>query len=350
MATEASGDLRCGIGARLRSARERSGMSILQAAEKLHADPRVLEALEAERFEELGAAVFVRGHIRRYAELVREQPQELHDLYAASAHAVARPDLTRIPKTTNRSTDPRTLVVPGLVFVIAVGLIGLVWWFLTSLRSPGAPSASTNENSGGVITEPGQPSAVVPDDAQPAAPPDNAGVRARSASNVAPRRSSNNAAPNRGSESGRTASVRSSGPAVPAPESRPVEEAEAPSLDATAPDPVVASTTPTPESAPVVVGGKPAEVTLRFSGDSWAEVYDANGTRLFYDIGAADSVKTLSGTPPLRVILGNPGGVAVEVNGKAATVPQVAGSDNGIQFSVNRSGRVSRARAAPTGQ
>jgi cytoskeleton protein RodZ len=56
-----------GIGARLRSAREQRALTILQAAEKLHVDPRVLDALESEDFSSLGADVFVRGHLRRYA-------------------------------------------------------------------------------------------------------------------------------------------------------------------------------------------------------------------------------------------------------------------------------------------
>jgi cytoskeleton protein RodZ len=89
------------------------------------------------------------------------------------------------------------------------------------------------------------------------------------------------------------------------------------------------------------------ELTLRFSGDSWAEIYDSRGNRLFYDIGSADSVKTLSGSPPYRVVLGNPGGVAVEVNGKSARIPNVRGGESGIQFTINNAGRVSKARAAP---
>jgi cytoskeleton protein RodZ len=56
-----------GIGARLRAARERRGLTVLQAAEKLHLDARVLEGLEVGNFEPLGAAVYVRGHLRRYA-------------------------------------------------------------------------------------------------------------------------------------------------------------------------------------------------------------------------------------------------------------------------------------------
>jgi cytoskeleton protein RodZ len=112
-----------------------------------------------------------------------------------------------------------------------------------------------------------------------------------------------------------------------------------------------AATPPASEvpAAPAPARGKLTEVTLRFNGDSWAEVYDAKGAKIFYDIGSADSVKTLSGAPPLRVILGNPTGVAMEINGKSMTVPTVKG-DNGVQFTVFRNGRLSRGRAAPSAQ
>src|SRR5256885_11621997 len=71
-------------------------LPISQAAETLCLDPRTLEALEAEDFAALGADVYVRGHLRRYAELIGESPAQLQELYARSARA-AHPDLTRIP-------------------------------------------------------------------------------------------------------------------------------------------------------------------------------------------------------------------------------------------------------------
>ena len=37
------------IGARLRAGRERSGLSVAAAAEKLHLDPKVIESLESDR-------------------------------------------------------------------------------------------------------------------------------------------------------------------------------------------------------------------------------------------------------------------------------------------------------------
>jgi cytoskeleton protein RodZ len=85
-----------------------------------------------------------------------------------------------------------------------------------------------------------------------------------------------------------------------------------------------------------------AQLTLRFSAESWAEVYDSGGERLFYDIGSADSVRTFKGTPPLRVVLGNAPGVVVEVNGRAADLAGLTHADGSAQFVVNRSGRVSR--------
>ena len=117
-----------GIGARLRAARERRGLTVLQAAEKLHLDARVLEGLEVGNFEPLGAAVYVRGHLRRYAELIGESPAELLDLYVHATPAV-RPDLTRIPRG-ERAPQSSRLLLPALLGVVALALAGLMWWLL----------------------------------------------------------------------------------------------------------------------------------------------------------------------------------------------------------------------------
>ena len=118
-----------GIGARLRSARERSRLTILQAAEKLHLDPDILEALEAENFAALGAQVYVKGHLRHYAELVGESPEALFELYSQGAR-IPQPDLTRIPKALPQ--DAGRFVAPAVIVVIGFAVAGTVWW-LSSL-------------------------------------------------------------------------------------------------------------------------------------------------------------------------------------------------------------------------
>jgi cytoskeleton protein RodZ len=117
-----------GIGARLRSARERKRLTILQAAERLHVDPDILEALEAEDFAALGAPVYIKGHLRHYAELVGESPEALYGLYSQGTR-VPPPDLTRVPKPV--ADDTGRLVAPAVIVVIGFAVAGTVWWGLS---------------------------------------------------------------------------------------------------------------------------------------------------------------------------------------------------------------------------
>jgi hypothetical protein len=59
----------------LRRERERRSISLLQAAEDLHLDTRVVEAIEANRFDLLGAPVYARGHLKKYAALMGLSPE-----------------------------------------------------------------------------------------------------------------------------------------------------------------------------------------------------------------------------------------------------------------------------------
>src|SRR5215470_12924262 len=123
MGSDTGGEAVRGTGARLRSARERNGLTVVQAAERLYVDARLVEALEAENFEALGADVFVRGHLRRYAELVGESAAELQELYLKGAQSI-HPDLTRIPHAEAGRPAWRTPVLLGLG---AFGLVAFSW-------------------------------------------------------------------------------------------------------------------------------------------------------------------------------------------------------------------------------
>jgi cytoskeletal protein RodZ len=132
-----------GLGERLRLAREKAGTTLADAAAKLRCDLRVLEALEGERFTELGAAVYARGHLRRYAELLGEPFEPLEALFAAHEASSVRPDLTQAP----RITDWRPPRVRGprrsrrwtrwmLAFVVLLAVLGLSWWVFIAPAMP----------------------------------------------------------------------------------------------------------------------------------------------------------------------------------------------------------------------
>jgi len=365
MAAEAGGDLRAGIGSRLRAAREKKGLTILQAAEKMHVDARILESLEAEDFAALGAPVYARGHLRHYAELVGESPTELQQLYAdATRAAPAQPDLTRIARGEPEG-DSSKLVGPAVIGLVAVGLVGVVWWLLTLSTEnvqPTAVHSKLDSNTPGAS----QANPVAADTAAdnetpvplPAPAPESTprGAKAQSA------KTATATAAQTGSKSTASSRVAAATNTSPPAAGKTVVATNTPASasgkTATAtnnPPPVAASTAAAPVAVANVAAPPPAprskdgELTLKFSSDSWAEVYDASGQRLFYDVGAAASAHTMKGPAPLRVILGNASGVAVEFNGRPAPIPAGVQPDGSTRFIINAHGRTVPAGPASDG-
>src|SRR5262249_3263516 len=115
-----------GIGGRLRAGREKMSLTVLQVAERIHTDPKIVEAIEVDNFEALGAPVYARGHIRHYRELVGESAQELTVLYA-DLSKVAQPDLTQIVKAPSADETNR-LVAPTLAVIAVFAVAGAIWW------------------------------------------------------------------------------------------------------------------------------------------------------------------------------------------------------------------------------
>lgn len=273
---------------------------MIQAAERLHVDPHLIEALEGERFEELGASVYVRGHIRHYAELVRESAGELQDLYSRSAHSARTPDLTRVPKGKDPAGASSVLLVPAILVVVVVGAIGTVWWVAGTLSATRAPHR-------------GAVPALQPPSGRAAATGGGAGPAA-----VA---------------SAPPSAVKASPVALAAGQS---------STGGSAP--------PQPERPRAAIPARTAALRMHFAEDSWAEVYDARGERLFYDIGPADSTRTVSGMPPLKIVLGNPAGVSLELDGRPVALPDSAQHNVTLEFRITRSGHAASAHLAAAGK
>jgi hypothetical protein len=71
-----------------------------------------------------------------------------------------------------------------------------------------------------------------------------------------------------------------------------------------------------------------AHLRLSFSADSWVDVHDAAGRRVFAGNGRANSVKTIAGVAPMRVYLGFASGVQLEINNRAVAIgPQFMAGD-----------------------
>jgi len=266
-----------GIGARLRSARERSRLTILQASERLHVDPDLLEALEADDFAALGAPVYVKGHLRHYAELVGESPEALFELYSQGTR-IAPPDLTRVPKPI--PDDASRLVGPAVVVVVGFAVAGTVWWVLSLSHHQWLTTASRPEPVAVSVTTP-----------------------------------------------------------LTQPQSAPLTQPVALTTGTSEPQAHAAVAPAMAAKGPVPPGGE-IDAVFIYSADSWTEVYDATGRRLLYGLSLGHVRRRLAGVPPLRVMLGDATDVTIEVGGREASISRFVRSDHTARFLIATGGKL----------
>ncbi|HEY2960001.1 MAG TPA: RodZ domain-containing protein [Actinomycetota bacterium] len=151
------------IGEALRSARTAQGRSIQEAAAATHIRSSYLEALEAERFEDLGGHVYAKGFLRSYAAWLGLDPAPLLAEYRERERAEVKV-VERVPPGIGnlgyRQRGPNWLVV-GLV-AGGVVLLVVVWRLLApggaGRNDPGllarAPAATATTTAASAPTAP----------------------------------------------------------------------------------------------------------------------------------------------------------------------------------------------------
>ena len=315
------------LGTRLIAARERNGWSVADAASRLHCDAAVIDALEQERFDELGAFVYARGHVRRYAELVGESAPELQDLLARRMqNAPHLPDLTRVPKA-ERPADTRSLVGPVIAGAAALVIATAVWWVLKGNRNVSdlmpvdAPAA--------VVGPAPAPAAA----SAPAVPEGAAAGAANGAADVSPAA----AAPNAPTSADQIIATEHNLGGCRACRGDSGQRLRS-RCGRRPPPPHPASTAVAATAGAAVVGD--LQLRLSASGDSWIEAYDPAGKRIFFGMATPNSVQQISGAAPLRVLLGNVRSIKLEANGKPVAIPEDVRRGSSAWFAVDADGQV----------
>ena len=266
-------------GERLRAARQARDISVWDVAKELHLDEHKVRALEKNDFEVLGAPVFAKGHLRKYAELVGVDTGDVMTDYYQMNRDTGAPPVVGPKHNILREVEATPWVLGGLGVVI---VIALVWWFFG--RAPEEP----------VVTN------------QPA----------RSASFVAAET---------GAEDGDKVPV--SQPVDPAPLKSgtvvDVSVAQGPE-----PEETVADELPGYEvDYEPTSGVLQVALNLVFTGDCWTEVSDGAGRRLYYDLGHEGDVVNVIGDEPLGIILGDVENVSLMVDGMPYSIPRSAVRD-----------------------
>ncbi len=257
------------VGAILREARERSGMSVGDVANRLKFSARQIAALEEGDFAQLPETTFLRGFVRSYARLLQLDEAPL-------LAALPAPPEPQVPAEQKPVESPfpnlyalrkTNILWLAAALVVAVIILVFTWPRGGEQAAPGAEEK--------VASAPVAASAV-------------------------------------------TEALPASAPIVTTPPEtqRDVDAAVKDALSKVGKAPPAAGGATGAASAPVA--HKPAAraaLRLVFDEDSWVEIKDGSGAVLLSELCLSGTERTLNGVPPISVAIGNAKGVKLFYKG-----------------------------------
>jgi cytoskeleton protein RodZ len=285
------------LGQMLQNARVSHDLTLEQVAAELRIEVKQLNALEHNRFTEIGVPVFVKGYLKQYGQRLG---LDVRDLLAAYYHQTDLSDVQVQPNRTIKLRDERQITVWFLAGIVLLAVvIGLaVWWW------NGGNLELTGRNAASSATTPA-PAPLPIDAAPPPTPP---------------------------VEQAPTAPIEQQ---VIAPvEQAPVEAASVEPIP-TVSEPIVDDAAETAAEADAIPPSDPVSLELTFNAESWAEVTDARGARLLRDLYRAGRQMTVTGEPPFDIVLGNANAVRLVVAGADYPIPTRGRDGERVSFRVD---------------
>ncbi|GMQ76916.1 MAG: DUF4115 domain-containing protein [Gammaproteobacteria bacterium] len=356
-----------GPGQRLREAREAAQLTVAEVASRLRLGPQVLERLENDDYEQLHGPTFVRGYLSSYARLLDLPEGPILEAY--ERHGYGPPalvsELMRKPEAHISDFPVRmvTYVIAGLLVILVV-----LWWqsrqpepgtleradtAAESVQQTSAPSATGGSSTGAEVPPASPASPALQDDTASAAPsPETVEPAAADAASEATGESDArqprvamldqqstgseavhmNAPPSEDAldgESGPQAQTSAQSDATPsAIAAEPTGEAAGPTerevaaTEATSSAGGAATTTVAGVEEQVAPAPRPMPLpgsdvlAIQLTTESWVEIYDRGGGRLYYSLAREGSEVVVRGAGPMRVLLGDVEGAAVAYNGE----------------------------------
>jgi cytoskeleton protein RodZ len=285
-------------GEMLKALREERKLTVQDIAAKLYLDAGIIEALEQNKFVDLTASTYTRGYLRSYSRLVGADA----DLIIAIYNKVAPGPPEIIPEVrppAQISSRDKPVQAFTWVVLLVIGLLVFSW-----------------VRSNYLVDEPDQPAEAAQTTA-PAVPqpiPATAAIATDLLADVAPEEIEN--------EFTDTVISPDHSP-IPAAGGDLTELVEA-GVNAALTETAADATTQAAAIDGGVAGAAdnaaiaqgPDLLKLRFTADSWVEVTDRDGHRLYENLARTGDQISLSGAAPFAVKLGFSQGVILEFNGE----------------------------------
>ena len=114
------------VGARLREERLSRGIKRSEIAIKLHITNHYVKSLEANNFDKLPGAIFVKGYLKNYSELLDLNPTEIVGLYEKF---ISKENEGRVDKVTPQKQKVKNRLIVIFSVVLFISLFAVHWDF-----------------------------------------------------------------------------------------------------------------------------------------------------------------------------------------------------------------------------
>ena len=269
--------------------RQAKGLSEKDIAKELRINASVIEMIECNDFEAIGAPVFVKGYLRQYANLLDLSEDLLLDSYNQT-----NPDKNSAP-IVNKAVESMSkyVLTPKLILMIIFSLLTLflVWLLVSSVlkKEPAVNQVTSIENIEAASIEPmlnevsfAETEEIIIEKSESIIDQD-----------LAPE----------------------------------MEEVELIDIEETV----------TEISELLYLEPEGLTLAIEYSGLCWTEIYDVNGKLLFYDLGDLNRNVIVSGTGPLDVLFGAATEVlSLSVDDQSYPLPRTSRQDEVLRFKVSK--------------
>ena len=232
-------------GERLASKRSEKELSINQVAREIKIEPHVIEMIENNEFESIGAPVFVKGYLRQYSELVGLDPNLIIEKYNAinsieDSSPIVNDSVDQISKYV---LTPKIILIAIFMILISFGVLVTVFGIFGNNEAVVIKMETETESQESLL------------------PPVTA-------------------------------------PQIDSSETQ-IDETLEMETETESQESLLPSTVDE-----FFIEENFMNLTIIYSGLCWTEIFDANGERLFFGLGDQDREINIDGLPPFDVMLG----------------------------------------------
>ncbi|MCU8001574.1 MULTISPECIES: RodZ domain-containing protein [Shewanella] len=315
------------LGTLLKAAREKMGLSIQDAAVKLHLRPRIIEDIEADNFTNIASSTYVRGYVKNYARMVSADAALIEACLVQQVPVVTEPAMQSFSrKTTYQARDTRLTWLSIFIVIVLLGSL-VVWWMqkTTLLSTIDVSQPTAEEVAAANQTLPGDV-LLTETDASPRLTEIAANgsmsidgpIKDTDASTIdvstGPTDNNYPQTVDTSNEDGGSA-IAATTPSVPQTTAPVVQQP----VSATPSPTTTSTTTATAASTLVAVAGQ-SIIDVQLTGDCWINIVDAKGKALVDGVKGAGATVQVSGVPPFKVILGAPHVATLSLDGQIVSL------------------------------